>query len=172
MCFLSRRGRHAELVRKVHTAMNSDDQYKMLDLFGKYPTTLPGGKVLFVSIPLTDDQSLGWFLDVASLSQPVHVYAVAAPKRNDEPEDNPRSTTGAITEIYVKTMTGKTIVLEVESSDIIRDLKEQIEDLEGMPVEKQNLLFNGRSLANHLTIGDYNIPNKSEVDLLPFLCGC
>ncbi|CAH9078472.1 unnamed protein product, partial [Cuscuta europaea] len=77
MCFLSRRGNsYAELVRKVHMAMNGDDRDKMFDLFGKYPTTLPGGKVLFVSIPLMDDQSLEWFLDVASLSQPIHVYAV------------------------------------------------------------------------------------------------
>ncbi|CAH9105051.1 unnamed protein product [Cuscuta epithymum] len=91
MCFLSGRGnRYEELVGKVHTAMNGDDGDTMFDLFGKYPTTLPGGKVLFVSIPLTDDQSLEWFLNVAALSQPVHVYAVAAPKRNDEPADDLR----------------------------------------------------------------------------------
>ncbi|CAH9128767.1 unnamed protein product [Cuscuta epithymum] len=183
MCFLSGRGnRYEELVGKVHTAMNGDDGDTMFDLFGKYPTTLPGGKVLFVSIPLTDDQSLKWFLDVASLSQPVHVYVVAAPKRNDEPVDDLcqvnrnqqqlNTPTGALMDIYVRTMSGRIINLEIESSDTIEDSKHMIEDLEGIPVKDQVLLFGGRKLDNSLTLAGYNISHMSTLDLLLRQCGC
>ncbi|VFQ82666.1 unnamed protein product [Cuscuta campestris] len=62
---------------EVHTAMNTSEDDTKLTLFGRYPSMLPGGQVLFVSVPLTDNKSWLWFLEATSVFQPVHVYVVA-----------------------------------------------------------------------------------------------
>ncbi|VFQ85804.1 unnamed protein product [Cuscuta campestris] len=77
MCFLSRSSRHDELMAEVHTAMNTSEDDTKLTLFGRYPSMIPGGQVLFVSVPLTDNKSWLWFLGATSVFQPVHVYVVA-----------------------------------------------------------------------------------------------
>ncbi|VFQ63749.1 unnamed protein product [Cuscuta campestris] len=80
LCFLSRTVRHDELVAKVHAEMKTDGtNTTTLELSGRYPMSIPGDKVAFVSIPLTDDHSWQWFLEKALLSQPVHVYCDAFP---------------------------------------------------------------------------------------------
>ncbi|VFQ63750.1 unnamed protein product [Cuscuta campestris] len=84
VCFLSRTSRHDELLAEVHTAMNTTEDHRKLTLFGRYPSMIPGGQVLFVSFPLTNNQSWHWFLEATLLFQPVHVYIVAEKKTTDD----------------------------------------------------------------------------------------
>ncbi|XP_058448014.1 uncharacterized protein LOC131428249 [Malaya genurostris] len=74
-------------------------------------------------------------------------------------------------QIYVKTLTGRTIVLSVEATDSVESLKKKVEEREDVPPNNQRLLFAGKQLEDGRFLSDYSIIKGSTVHLVLRLRG-
>jgi large subunit ribosomal protein L40e len=87
----------------------------------------------------------------------------------DQPANSalpPQPATETSMQIYVKTLTGKTLTVETANQETVEVVKRKIQNIEGIPPDQQRLVFAGRQLEDRRTLYDYSIEHESTVHLV------
>lgn len=74
-------------------------------------------------------------------------------------------------QVFVKNLIGRTITVDLEPTDTIRQLKEKIEQKEAIPQGEQRLIFSGKGLEDTRSVSDYNIQSNSTIHMVLRLRG-
>mmetsp|Transcript_23088 Transcript_23088/g.74315 ORF Transcript_23088/g.74315 Transcript_23088/m.74315 type:complete len:105 (-) Transcript_23088:1307-1621(-) len=74
-------------------------------------------------------------------------------------------------QLFVKTLDGKTISVDVDAGDKIEDVKAKIQEKEGIPPEQQRLIFGGKQMDAQKTLGDYDVQEGSSLSMVLRLRG-
>ena len=74
-------------------------------------------------------------------------------------------------QIFIKTLTGRTVSLIVQPNDTVRQVKEKYKDKDGVPVAEQRLIFAGSELKDKLELSEYSIQSESTLHLVLRLPG-
>lgn len=69
-------------------------------------------------------------------------------------------------QIYVKSLTGKTTTLDVESTDMIEEVKQKIRVKDGIAEADQRLIYGGQQLEDSRTLADYSVQKESVLHLV------
>lgn len=74
--------------------------------------------------------------------------------------------------VYIKTLTGKTLMINVDQNESIEGLKEKIQEKEGIPPDQQRIIFAGQELSDEKHFEDYSIKKEATLHLVIRLRGC
>lgn len=111
-------------------------------------------------------------LEVEDSSNTIDVKIHGEPMRELILRLGPPSRGAAAMSIFAKTLTGKTNTLEVNGSDTIEEVKTKWEEIEGIPVSQQRILFQGKQLEDSWTVDECHIKHESTIHVMFRLCGC